>query len=260
MRVLDAGCYDTVTLDHVLEAREQMVLARETHLDSLAFRMKDPGIRGVMESLITGASDPNLVESDGFRLCLDLGLVAIEKSIPQVANPIYREVLARHITYGSQLAIPEPEWQWEKADGSLDMDQLLKEFQIFWRENSEIWEEKSDYTEAFPHLLLQAFLQRVLNGGGRIEREYAAGRGRMDLFVEYKSSKYIIEVKLIHPRQSPEAIKATGLRQTAKYRDTRSPEAPAYLVIFDRRPESKQKEWSERLLWDVENGVAVLQC
>ncbi len=29
------------------------------------------------------------------------------------------------------------------------------------------------YLEAGPQLILQAFLQRVLNGGGRISREYA---------------------------------------------------------------------------------------
>ena len=39
------------------------------------------------------------------------------------------------------------------------------------------------------------FLQRVLNGGGNIERECAAGRGRMDLLVEYEEYKYIIEIK-----------------------------------------------------------------
>lgn len=41
------------------------------------------------------------------------------------------------------------------------------------------------------------FLQRVLNGGGRITREYAAGRGRMDLFVEYADQGFIIEIKLV---------------------------------------------------------------
>jgi hypothetical protein len=46
----------------------------------------------------------------------------------------------------------------------------------------------TNYPEAFPHVLLQAFLQRVTNGEGRIEREYAAGRGRMDLAVEYHGS------------------------------------------------------------------------
>jgi hypothetical protein len=260
MRVLHEDDYSTVTLAHVKEAREQMILARETHLDALAYRMEDPKIRTVMESLITGKLDPLLSESEGFRLCLDLGLVSRENKTISVANPIYREVLARQMTTGPQDAIPEPEWQWEKPDGSLDMDALLKEFQVFWRENSEIWEEKMHYTEAFPHLLLMAFLQRVLNGGGHINREYAAGRGRMDLLVEYNANKYVIEIKLIYEKQQPDSIKTRGLEQTARYRDTIAPNASAYLVIFDRRPETKEKPWEQRLSWEVENGITVIGC
>ena len=132
--------------------------------------------------------------------------------------------------------------------------------QQFWRENSEIWEEKSDYTEAFPHLLLMAFLQRVLNGGGNIDREYAAGRGRMYLYIEYKEHGYIIEIKLIHPKQSMETVCAKGLAQIAKYRDTKAPSAPAYLLIFDRRPEAKALSWDDRISWKKEGAITVLGC
>jgi hypothetical protein len=258
MRVLDEDSRETVTLDHIMEAREQIILARETHLDALAYRMEDPRIRRVLETLMTGESDMTLAESEGFRLCVDMGLVAKKRGTPQVANPIYREVLARQMTMGAQDAIPEPEFRWEKTDGSLDMDALLKEFQRFWRKNSEIWEQKSDYTEVFPHLLLQAFLQRVLNGGGRIEREYAAGRGRMDLAVEYHTAWYIIEIKLIHSYDTPKEVRTEGLEQIARYRDTIDRAAPAYLLIFDRRGEGKQKSWEERLTWETENGITVV--
>jgi len=260
MRVLDEASTETVTLSHVIEAREQMVLARETHLDALAYRMENPGVRKVMESLMTGTSDPFLAESESFRLCLDLGLVTKEKGTPSVANPIYREVLARHLTYSPQLAIPEPEWQWQKPDGSLDMDALLKEFQKFWRRNSELWEQKMNYTEAFPHLLLMAFLQRVLNGGGRIDREYAAGRGRMDLAVEYNKLTYIIEIKLIYSHDSPSEILDEGLEQTAVYRDKIDKAAPAYLIIFDRRPKAKEKPWEQRLGWEIIESITVVRC
>jgi hypothetical protein len=260
MRILDENSRETVTLSSVQEARKQMILARETHLDSLAVRMEDPRIRRVMETLIAGESDPNMTDGEAFRICIDLGLVTIEHGTPVVANPIYREVLARHITYGTQLAIPAPEWQWQNTDGSLDMSALLHEFQKFWRKNSEIWEEKSDYTEAFPHLLLQAFLQRVLNGGGRIEREYAAGRGRMDLAVEYNNSMYIIEIKLIHSYDTVEEVKEEGLRQIEKYRDKIDGNAPAFLVIFDRRSKAKQQPWDDRLTWTTENGITVVGC
>jgi hypothetical protein len=262
MRVLEQESTETVTLAHIEEARQQMILARETHLDALAVRLEDPKIHDIVEPILTGESDPELAKSEAFRLCLDLGLVALERGTPVIANPIYREVIARHLTYGQQLAIPEPTWQWEKPDGSLDMDRLMKEFQIFWRRHSDIWESKSKsgYTEAFPHLLLMAFLQRVLNGGGRIEREYAAGRGRMDLGIEYNGHWYIIEIKLVYYYDTPQIVREEGLEQIRSYRDKLAPDAPAYLVIFDRRPETREKTWDERIFWEPVDDVTIVGC
>jgi hypothetical protein len=262
LRILDDESTETVTLEHIRQAREQMIMARETHLDSLAYRLEDPQIRNVIESLISGESNPSLAEGDAFRLCMDLGLVTTERGVPQIANPIYKEVIARQMTYSTQLAIPEPLWQWQKPDGELDMDRLLQEFQKFWRKHSEIWEEKSNYTEAFPHLLLMAFLQRVTNGGGHIDREYAAGRGRMDLAVEYAGKCYLIEVKIVYYYNSPEAVKEEGLEQIQEYRDKIDASAPAYLVIFDRRPKAQKLSWDKRISWtvDEDSHVMVLGC
>jgi hypothetical protein len=101
MRILDEESTETVTIAHVREAREQMIMARETHLDALAHRLDDPQIRSVIESLITGELNPSLVNSEAFRRCMDLGLVAIERGTPQIANPIYKEVIARQMTYST---------------------------------------------------------------------------------------------------------------------------------------------------------------
>jgi len=54
-----------------------------------------------------------------------------------------------------------------------------------FRENADVWLQFYDYKEAGPHLLLQAFLQRIVNGGGLIAREYGLGRGRTDLFLQW---------------------------------------------------------------------------
>ena len=116
------------------------------------------------------------------------------------------------------------------------------------------------YTEAFPHLLLMAFLQRVLNGGGHITREYAAGRGRMDLFIEYNNFNYIVEIKLIHNNQLPDTIKNKGMEQIKRYRDKIDSSTPSYLVIFDRRSVIKEKPWEERLTWNVVDGVTIVGC
>ena len=149
-----------------------------------------------------------------------------------------------------------------KPNGELDMDRLLLEFQKFWRRNSEIWEQKADYTEAFPHLLLMAFFQRVLNGGGEIDREYAAGRGRMDLIVKYAEKCYIIEIKIIYYYDTPVAVREEGLEQIQQYRDKIDVSVPAYLVIFDRRPKAKELSWDEKISWTVDetSGVTVLGC
>ena len=260
MRILDQYSTETVTQAHVEEAREQMVLARETHLDALAYRLREPGVRDVIEPILTGEPNPEMTEHDAFRLCVDLGLVSLERGTPVISNPIYREVIARQLTFGQQTAIPEPEWKWEKSDGSLDMDRIIEEFQLFWRQYADLWETKTTYTEAFPHLLLMAFLQRVLNGGGSVEREYAAGRERMDLCVRYNDYRYIIEIKLIHWYQTPEDVRKKGLQQIRRYREKFPSDTPTYLFIFDRRKKEDRKPWDERITWEQDGDVTVLGC
>ncbi len=260
LRILDADSRETVTIDHIMQAREQMIMARETHLDALGERLKDPRIKNVIQTILTGEPDPAMAEGEAFRLCLDLGLVCIENGTPGIANPIYRETLARYLTYSMQLAIPAPEWQWQKPDGTLNMGGLLDEFQKFWRRNSELWEQKSDYTEAFPHLLLMAFLQRVINGGGYIEREYAAGRGRMDLAVKYNGTWNIIEIKLVHDYENYETVEEEGIEQVKRYRDKIDSSADCYLIVFDRRSDAKKRAWNERLKRVETDRVTVFGC
>lgn len=65
--------------------------------------------------------------------------------------------------------------------------------------------ERFEYAEAGPQLLLQAYLQRVINGGGRIYREYGLGRGRTDLLLEWLAGKQrvVIELKIQHKTRKP---------------------------------------------------------
>ncbi|MDR1281465.1 MAG: ATP-binding protein [Opitutaceae bacterium] len=278
MRVLDEEDFSPVTLAHIRTAEQQMILARETHLDALAVRMEDPRVRRIMEALLAGSTNEQAFDDDALRLCLDLGLVRQAPDRPaEIANPIYKEILARQMSQKTLNFIQPREsfaWKREHPDGALDMDALLREFQKFWRRHSEIWESKSDYTEAFPHLLLMAFLQRIVNGGGRIEREFAAGRGRLDLAVEYKGAWHIIEIKIIHDYETVELIREEGIEQTAAYRDKFAPplpppppsflpSLPAYLVIFDRRSAGKKTPWEQRLTWDANfqnTGITVVGC
>jgi len=263
LQILSKDSVETVTLEHIEQAREKMIEARETLLDALRRRLREPRIRRMVESIITGELNPNLgLTNPDVMLAMDLGLVRWTSATGLIiSNPIYTEILTRELNSGYHDILPPPtSWQWQNADGDLDMEKLLKAFQKFWRRYADLWEEKADYTEAFPHLLLQAFLQRVFNGGGRIERECAAGRGRMDIGLEFQDHRYIIEIKLIRDHDSPQTIREEGLEQISAYRDTYSPDAPAYLLIFDRRPKTKEKSWDERIFWEVVGDVTVLGC
>ena len=258
LRILKEGSTETVTIEHVREAREQMVMTRETHLDALAYLLDDDRVRRVIESIMIGKTDTTLAKGEPFRLCLDLGLVTIVNGTPTISNPIYSEVLAREITYAVQLAIPAPEWCWQKDDGSLDIEVLMREFQKFWHRHSKAWEEQSGYTEVFPHLVFMAFLQRVINDGGYIDREFAAGSGRLDLSLYFKNLWYIIEIKIICEHDSTAAIREEGLTQIARYRDRIDPSAQSYLVIFDRRKKSQTLPWEQKIKWETAADITIL--
>jgi hypothetical protein len=189
---------------------------------------------------------------ENLRYVVDLGLVRRGEMGYEVANPIYREVIPRELNWVVQAGIESrenPLW-YISPEGRLDLEKLLAAFQEFFRERSEHWVERFDYKEAGPQLLLQAFLQRVVNGGGRIDREYGLGRGRTDLLVVWPwkggVQKVAIELKVL--RKSLERTIEQGIEQTLAYRDrTGAPEA--HLVIFDRDP---VKPWSDKIFRRVE--------
>ena len=258
------GKVPVITAAHVDAAKELLIKSRATHIDSLGERLKDDRVRKVIQPMITGQADAALGRADrDVEFCLDLGLIAWQGSLV-ISNAIYREVIARYLSQNFQDNIPEPEFRWKRDDGGIDMDALMAGFQKFWRRHAEMWEEKADYTEAFPHLLLMAFLQRIVNGGGNIEREYAAGRGRVDLMIDYGGRRNIIEIKLVHPADGRNTTLDEGLEQIARYNDTIGADS-LHLVIFDRRPEYRAKPWEERLAREARTTaagkpVAVIWC
>ena len=184
---------------------------------------------------------------DDIQYVLDLGLINHTEQGLAIANAIYREVIPRELTYIMQINLAsryESLW-YIGVDGRIAMDKLLKAFQQFFREHSESWVERFQYKEAGPQLLLQAFLQRIVNGGGRIEREYGLGRGRTDLLVIWPWSggeqRVVLELKILH--KSLEQTITEGLAQTWQYFDQSDAEA-AHLVIFNR---SERIPWAEKI-------------
>ena len=232
-----------ITADAIREAQEQLILRRETHLDQLADKLQEDRVRRVVEPLLSGGEDSDFSTRD-LEYVRDLGLIAGDDPL-RIANPIYAEVVPRELTYAIQVGLVEETAWYVNADGGLDVGKLMGAFQTFFREHSEHWVARFQYQEAGPQLLLQAYLQRIVNSGGRIEREYGLGRMRTDLLIVWpqgdQTRKIVIECKILH--KSLEQTIADGLKQTAEYMDRCDAEA-GHLVIFDRR---EDRRWEDKI-------------
>ena len=237
-----------ITAGEILEAQEQLVMRRVTHLDQLADKLREARVRRVVEPLLSGGDERPFSAHD-LEYVRDLGLIARDGS-PRIANPVYAEVVPRELTYTTEAGLVQETAWYVDADGSLDVVKLLEAFQTFFREHSEHWVERFEYREAGPQLLLQAFLHRIVNGGGRIEREYGLGRERTDLLIVWPTTtpgrtvnKVVVECKVMHPRKGLESTIEAGLVQTAAYMD-RCGAAEGHLVVFDR---DADRSWEEKV-------------
>ena len=147
-------------------------------------------------------------------------------------NKTLREDRSRTVTADDVAAVraglPHQMAWYVGADGGLDVAGRIAAFQEFFREHSEYWVQRFErYHEAGPQLLLQAHLQRIVNGGGRIEREYALGRGRTDLLIVWpqggRERRFVVECKVL--RKELERTIADGVEQTRRYVDRCGAEA-----------------------------------
>jgi len=221
-----------ITARHVDAARDVLVGRQETHLDSLAERLREPRIRDVIQPMLSGVA---LVElpPDDVRYAIDLGLVRLgEKGSLEVSNPIYREIIAKNLAYIARVSLPTIQPTWLTVDGRLDRERLLAAFLAFWRRHGEPLLGTTSYHEVAPHLVMMAFLDRVANGGGSLEREYAIGRGRMDLCLRLGPDVLGVELKVWRDRRPDPTDE--GLEQLDAYLAGLG-EDSGWLVIFDQR-------------------------
>ncbi len=264
-----------IDLQRMRDAREALILRNDTHLDQLAAKLNEPRVRSVIEPMLMG--ERASAHEDDEQYVIDLGLIrkdAVSKStLP--ANAIYAEILPRVLSRIAQSSLHTDDIRssWQDATGRLNPRQFLLNFLDFWREHGESMMQSVSYHEAAPHLVLMAYLQRVINGGGRssalsshascaaerahmdvrtgqagagcvgrIEREYAAGSGRLDLLVIVGAQHMAIEVKVWRTGRKDPLI--DGLQQMQRYLQRLNLDQ-GNLVIFDQRNDAAI--WDERM-------------
>jgi hypothetical protein len=242
VKMLQLDYTQPVTASLVNEAIQTIIMRRDTHIDSLLERLKEDRVRRVIEPMILGEDFFERL-SDDYQYVTDLGLIKSIEGKIQPANPIYGEVIARTLSYDAQKIFlqkkPDATIAHFLKDGKIDMNALMQDFQQFWQENSAIWIEKFQYKEAAPHLILMAFLQRIINGGGYIIRGMGAGTGHTDLCIVYQTQKYPVELKI---RRGDKSI-AKGIEQTLRYMDSFGC-SEGWLAVFDQR---STISWEEKI-------------
>jgi hypothetical protein len=217
-------------------AAEILIARRDVHLDQLADKLTEPRVAHLIEAILIGEDndvnyepEPHSSFNEDQQYLMDLGLVRVGQYGLEIANPIYREVVPRELTaYRQNMLGQDPQW-YVKTDGKLDIDKVLTAYVEFYKEHSELVTKRRTYTEAAHHLLFMAWLQRIVNSGGRISREYAAGLKRLDLCIEFAQEKFAFELK----RQSRKALEE-GKKQLADYLHRLSL-THGWLIIFSRQ-------------------------
>jgi hypothetical protein len=281
----------TIVGPDVDQAARTLILRNQTHFDSLRERLKEARVRRVIEAVLVGAKKfPEEISDDDVQYTLDLGLLkknSLNAMSYQPSNPIYQEVIIRTLTNKIEQTIISDmpilhENKWFNGD-SIDISGLIKNFQIYWSENSEMYIKNNmidshviesiqlslekiglsnkfdilpylvkniensliDLTnESLSHLVLFAFMQRVLNGGADfIQREYALGAQRVDICISYKENRYPIEIKIKGHKSINES-----LEQLFGYMN-KCVASEGWLIIFDK---DFNKPWDEKLYWKTE--------
>ena len=243
----------TIEVDDVYTAREELILSRRTHLDQLAHKLEEARVRRVVEPILSGGEAQHQVRD--LEYLRDLGLIDGGEP-PRIANPIYAEMVPRELGYILQSSLDVQVAWYVDDDGRLDMDELLTAFRTFFGEHSGHWLGRfGEYPEAGPQLILQAYLHRVVNGGGRIEREYGLGRGRTDLLVLWPREagqpsdlweRFVVECKVLRDsdRKSLGGTIKRGVEQTLGYMKKCGAEE-GHLVVIDRRAGAEERRRSE---------------
>jgi hypothetical protein len=232
---------EPITVDHMDQVKERLILARATHLDSLAAKLAEPRVHRVVAPVLAGTLARFDPYDDDLRYVRDLGLVAPTDPV-RIANPIYQEVITRVLGAETEANVVADPRSFVLPDGRLDFTKLLREFAEFWCEHGDVLAEGVVYHEVAPQLVLMGYLHRIVNGGGHVTPEYGVGRGRIDVLIRWPYTdaagkrcwqREALELKV---RRKDEADPTTkGLTQLDRYLDRLRLDT-GVLVVFDRRP------------------------
>lgn len=107
-----------ITPEHIHSVKEILIERQDTHLDSLAERLRELRVKAIIEPILAGLELGD-IPNDDIQFVIDLGLCKMDPlGGLAIANPIYREVLPRVLTVTPMASLPQITPTWLTADGA----------------------------------------------------------------------------------------------------------------------------------------------
>jgi len=242
--------------EDIRAAAEDVILLRETHFDQLAAMLMNDRVRRVIEPMIIGA-DPVRAGAnlDDLRYLEDLGLLkkALDTEHYTFSNKLYSEIIPRELVAGaSQLKAIETIDRnsfFDVKKCTVKMMELMNSWVAFYLENFYAIRDAHNYKEDVFHIVFFAFLQRIINGGGRIRREFAINENAADVVIEIPHTeeglqREVIELKTYRTSDTagfPSVVKHAKEQLTKKYLAPMQLKS-GYLIIWNQKAtETKRK-------------------
>ena len=243
-----------IKVKDVEEAAENLIQRKEIHLKNLVDKLNEERIKKIISAMLLGSEFPQDVTEEDLRYVYYLGLINLKAGEVDIANEIYREIIPRALIYPTQMLIRYNLSWYMEEDGSLNIRKIIRLFQVFFKKHYEQWVRRFSYKEAGASLLLQAFLQRIIDGGGRIERKYGLGRGYITLVVLWpyrkKVQKAVIDIRYLN--YSYKELVKEGVEKLVETLKSMSI-SNGHLIIFNRNPDEfwEQKVSSTKVGKDI---------
>jgi hypothetical protein len=234
----------TITTLDIEKAAQEIILSKPLYQGAPLSRIREEPIQRILNAMLSenNAVAESLSAEDIFY-AREIGLLADNPPL-RLMNPIYREAIAQVLTFHASNNIDLERKSFINAAGMLDVNVIVKEFATWWKRNAAFMLKGNYYSEAAAQLVFMAWLQRVVNGGGIIDREYGVGRGRIDVLIrwphpaarnpqEWQHEAFELKVWSDDVGDPLEE----GLEQLERYLDGLNL-TQGTLVIFDRRKEA----------------------
>jgi hypothetical protein len=244
----------SITFGMIDAAKDHFIARQDSYMDQLSNKLSSPGVRETLFPILVGGGWEKKPAQEDLDYLEDLELIKKFPSGWGITNAIYREIIPKVMGRGlkDELVHVVERTQFLKPDGRLDFRSIIKFYQKLYCDYFLMWGRRYDLVGVLAQILLHTFLHYVLGDRGRMECDYALSTGRVDISVgwgyslesgERREERFAIEIRLLDPTKSHEAVIRYGVGQVAEYAKPRQV-SEIYLIILD---EDDSKTWYDRL-------------